>query len=169
MKRIVLTGPSASGKTSTLTHLSGMGYKVMPEVARPLLGMHIDDTSLVQNMMIYAQMYAESIQSHEDSIFFDRGVWDYVGFSKELNVHIPWNLYDHVERIRYDKVFYLEPLSAFVKDNERIENSIEESLKYSSRVLGEYQKAGYDVTRIPAVSVDERVDMILNECNLKKG
>ena len=163
MKRIVLTGPSGCGKSSTLELLKEQGYNVMPEVARPLLEMGLNNTALVQNMMIYAQMYSESIQPKDEIIFFDRGIWDYVGFSKQLDVHIPWNLYENVESIRYDKVFSLDALPAFENDGLRIEESAEESQVFSKRVNNEYTKAGYEIDHVPVMSVEDRVNYILSK------
>jgi len=60
----------------------------------------------------------------------------------------------------YNKVFCLERLP-FKDDGLRIESGEEEARRVHNLILEEYKNAGYNLIGVPVMSVDERVNYIL--------
>lgn len=169
MRKIILTGASGSGKSTTLEELAKRGFTTMTEVARPILELGITNVKDRQNMMYCAQLYGEQmLPKNSDIVFLDRGVFDYLGFSKQLGVQTSRTIIGLLAKQKYDKVFCLDSLPSFKQDGIRIEHNKEESDAFLNSVLREYRSHGYTIDHVPVMSPIDRVNYILQNINTYK-
>lgn len=171
-KWYVVTGGPSSGKTTTLAELERRGYTVFPEAARVFIDQEMaksrrleeirKDEAEFQRIVLKMKIENEKVISTDKIIFFDRGIPDSIAYFKNLGLDVK-ELMEFCEKKEYKKIFFQEQV-LFEKDYSRTET--EETANKISRLLKEsYEKLGYDVFVIPAVSVEKRVEIILSEIN----
>lgn len=152
--RVIITGPSSSGKTSTLEALANKGYKTVSESAREILE---NSKPCVHAQVFMAQRQYTKEMNRDGINIFDRSLIDYDVFTRHYYNHVlamPCSLHN-----RYDLVFTLEQL-AFEKDDCRIEDNVEETLAVHEKVLKAYQKKGYNPILVPKGTINDRLELI---------
>ena len=91
-KIYVLTGPSASGKSTIMNELANRGHITIPETARRILNQHPEmGASARQDLMFNEQATLERALHHchpSQSIFLDRALPDYAAFSAHIHPHL---------------------------------------------------------------------------------
>ena len=164
----VITGAPCSGKTSVICGLEQRGYQVVHEVARAYIdeelqkGKNIDqikaDVLSFESHILNRKIEIEKSLNEEALTFLDRAVPDSIGYYilEGLNPDDPIK---KSKMIQYKKIFFFGRLK-FVKDPVRSEN--DKIASRLDRLLQEsYQMLGYEIIRVPPVSVEERIDFIL--------
>ncbi|WP_419419771.1 AAA family ATPase [Legionella sp. D16C41] len=174
MKRYIITGTPGCGKTSLIRALELTGASVVSEAATDLIAFRqvqgdmtpwkhsnfIDDIiSLQRHRQI--DMCGDYSELH----FYDRSPICTYALAIYLGFKPSQNLMDEIERIHnyfiYEKqVFFLENLG-FIMNTAARQISFEESLKFEQLHKEVYAKFGYQCITIPAKSIDERVQIIL--------
>ncbi|MDY6789196.1 MAG: ATP-binding protein [Candidatus Nanohaloarchaea archaeon] len=174
----ILTGGTNSGKTTIKEELSRRGYRVAPESARN----HIDqmlsrgwekqevyeDPEFQQKVLERDKNLEEAIPD-DLTVFMDRSLADCAAYMRYFYDEDPQPVIQEV-RGRYDNVFLLE-LLPFEEDYARREDE-EEAIETHREIEKAYEEAGYDLIKIPPVSVEERADMIeehLEDEKLEEG
>ncbi|MBL7181243.1 MAG: ATP-binding protein [Desulfobacterales bacterium] len=165
----VITGAPCSGKSAVICALERLGYQVVHEVARAFIdeelqkGKHIDqikaDIVSFERHILSTKLAIEKSLPDDALIFLDRGVPDSIGYYLSEGLP-PDEPIQKSQLIRYKNIFFFERLK-FEKDPVRSEDD-----KIASR-LGHllktsYHMLGYDVIHVPALSVQERIDFVLN-------
>jgi predicted ATPase len=163
MKLNVITGGPGVGKTSVLEALSKRGFNYIPEAARFLIGQGIQFGSDFQEMLVKTQILWED---KIDAVFADRGVIDGIGYCNHFGIELPRNLPNNLKN-RYSRVFVLDPLSSYVNDDARRESK-EESRAVHSSIIRAYTNLGYEPNICPAVSIEERTDIITKELEIER-
>ena len=163
----IICGASCTGKTTLINSLSKLGYFTLEEVPRVIieeekrLGKSDEEifTPQLQSRILEGKRLLEMVTPKNKEVFFDAGVLCNVPYAKRANLE-----YTHIQELgrqnQYKTVFYCESLGILERDGVRIE-SLEEATTIGKEVLLEYQNAGYNVVILPAVSVEERVEIIL--------
>ena len=178
MKTYVISGGTGMGKTTTANALKKAGFYVAPEVARTTLELmgklealdskgktphEVERDFLQRAIFMFQEKQLELLPEDKDVIFFDRGFGDTLCFYISDGLEIPKDLLEKAEKIRYDKIFFLEPLKEYKKDEIRCEDE-EESKKIGECALRVYSEIlGYEVIRVPFMPVQERVRFILGK------
>jgi len=162
LNKIVITGPSSSGKTRLLNEFKQNGYSIIEEVAEDVLkkmpAHSSENVYLRQRIMTDLQYYKELNIEHENIglknkvIILDRGLHDYLGFSHHL---LGEQIYFPKEELnkRYAMVFSLQT-NGFIKNNIRIEKNQKEAEKIYEFVIQEYIKTGHKIIKVPNLAVD---------------
>lgn len=171
---IVITGPPSSGKTSLIDLLEAGGYMVSPEVAREIicytmhsgfLKSHLPRNSLaLQREILAVTLRREHLLSPNDRNFFDRGTPDSIAY---YNFHHfdPKEAIKACQHRRYEKVFYCEGLPV-VNDAVRLENDcVAEEI--GELIVNAYESLSYNLIRLPPVSLEERLHLVLRYLNLE--
>ncbi|HRD68917.1 MAG TPA: ATP-binding protein [Legionella sp.] len=164
----IITGAPSSGKSTLITQLATMGFKIAPEIARPYIeGLLVSNPSLdeiyrntpkLQRGILAAALKRERQLDTDELIFFDRGTSDSLGYFNyyNLDARTASKICHHV---RYKRIFFCHQLPV-VPDTVRIEDNTT-ALKIGKLIFKAYQDAGYEIIEIPALSVSQRIDIIL--------
>lgn len=165
----VITGGPSSGKTTLINQLAAAGYQTVPEVARAYITQLLannhtldeirHDTGHLQRDILAIALKRERHLQPEQLIFFDRGTPDSLGYFQYYHLDAR-HVMHACEHTRYKKVFYCHQLP-IVSDSIRVEDNA------SAKEIGEhihdsYQKLGYSLIELPAVSVEQRMEIILS-------
>ncbi|MEI6866455.1 ATP-binding protein [Flavicella sp.] len=175
-EKIIITGGPSTGKSSLINNLKNKGFRCMDEISRAVIlearkkGIeHLFISSPILFSEILLEKRIEQFKLAEKEIqgpvFFDRGIIDiiaYLNFSKTKH-SIDFN--SLLKNIRYNQVFICPPWEIIHKtDNERYE-SFEDAKKTHNQLLESYRKEGYSVIEIPAGTIDERTEFIINKAS----
>ena len=125
------------------------------------------EEKLERQKIIFERQLEQEQKAIREILFLDRGLPDAIAYSKYLIGFIPkelnYNLSD-----KYDIVFILERLP-FKDDGLRIENGGIDAEFIHNKIIQTYKDYGYFPVFVPVMSVQERVDFILNNSNRLKG
>jgi len=174
LKKYVLAGGPCSGKTEVLQALQKRGFYCLNEVARYLIHQErnksgnenfkpSEDIVMFQKKLLATQTeWERDVPSNIEKLFSDRGVIDGIAFLNVNNKEIFPGLLEAAKKANYSKIFYLDMLKNYSKDEFRQES--EEEARRIHQIIGEvYKSHDYDLIRIPEMGVEERVEMILKE------
>jgi predicted ATPase len=169
--KIVIMGGPASGKTSVINFLAKR-YKVYKEAAREVATKYsrfkgktsVELRGLAFQKAIWqlqARHFKEAEKRKGKIIFFDRGIPDSFVYLKLSKINPPKELISLAKTLRYDFVFFLEPLPFYVKD--RIRAETKKQAEKISRLLEEYyKKYKYHIIKIPFGTIEKRAKFILS-------
>lgn len=166
----VITGGPSSGKTTVLKELAKLGYIIYPEAARVFIDEEMakgkslreirGNEAEFQRKVLKIKIQIEKEAPRDKIVFFDRGIPDSIAYYQICGLD-PKEVLKFCKRKVYKKIFFLEQLP-FKNDYARIEDG--KTIKKLNKLLKEsYEKLGYEVIVIPAMSVKERVKKILSE------
>lgn len=163
----VLTGGPCAGKTTTLDEISKRGYPILAEGARLEIEEGLARGETLEQIrsgdwlqrVVKRQFSIEQAVPRDKPFFFDRAVPDSVAYYKFLGAEEDTVLRNALKDAAYRKVFLLD-LLAFQRDGARNE-SPEEAKKIENLLFDAYRGLGYEVIRVPVMSVEKRVDFIL--------
>lgn len=164
----VITGAPSSGKTTLIDRLAKEGYLIAPEVAREFITRLLADNHTLdeirhdhltlQRGILATALRRERRLQKDQLIFFDRGTPDSLGYFRYYQINAE-RIINTCQHTRYKKLFYCHQLP-MEYDSVRIEDSL------SAKMIGDfiyeaYQKLGYELIELPAVSVEQRLEIIL--------
>ena len=164
----VFTGAPCAGKTTLLESLSQHGFKWYPEIARVYVEQKLSDWENLQTIraeegkfqrgLIDAKVALELNADPTETILFDRAMPDSITYYRVAGLD-PREVLSKCFHRRYAKVFILDPLP-FIADNARTEDEgIVAFLDFWLEC--DYRALGYDVVRVPVMSISERTQLVL--------
>lgn len=168
----VITGGPSTGKTTTINELNRLGYRVAPEAARIIIDEAVARGITVDELRIDDKKFQEDIarlkqkiegqQDPAELTFFDRGMHDTIGYLQyEQHAIEPW-VVELMKASRYRCVFLLDPLPAFQKHYSRPEFEDRDYTAAMNTLFDTaYTEYGMKPIHVPALSVEERVQFIL--------
>lgn len=168
----ILTGGPGSGKTTLLQELKKRGYSTVSETGRTIIQEQIDtngDALPWKNKLLFAQrMLAADHKNYlqhdgaEQPIIFDRGIPDSLGYLRLSKVEEPLHFRKLTQHFRYNKFVFILPAwkAIYKNDSERKQDFIlaKETYKVMYKT---YLELGYQMVRIPKVSICKRADNII--------
>ena len=170
LQKHVITGGPCTGKTTTLEALKKKGYNIVEEASRILID---EQNRTGGDLLPWKRLFDFQIKLTELQLmleskattgthFLDRGVIDNLAFCEWGKIKPPKELSDAVKKASYNKIFLLEPLSHFENDSVRTETE-EDRVLLTKLIKKHYRAHGYEVISIPSVSVQKRVQLILQK------
>jgi predicted ATPase len=169
----VITGGPSSGKSKTLDHLAFRGYLVIPEAARILIDNELSKGNTVkqlrsnelnfQEKVLEMKIEAENRLNVDQLIFLERGIADSIPYYK-LAGGDSESLKDASTKRIYKKIFLLDQV-AFEEDYARTEDS-ETADKINVLLYETYSNLGYEVIRVPIMTIEERVNFLLTKIDI---
>jgi len=166
----VITGGPSSGKTTILKELAKLGYLIYPEAARVFIdremakGKSLEEIrgneAEFQEKVFKIKVEIEKSAPKDEIVFFDRAIPDSIAYYQICGLD-PKEVLKLCKRKRYRKIFFLEQLP-LEQDYARTEDK--KTIERLNKLLKEsYKKLGYEVIKIPAMSVKDRLERILKE------
>ncbi len=170
----VITGAPCSGKTTLIQALADRGLQVVPETARAYIdeclagGLTLSqvkaDPLAFEQKILLAKVALEAELPRDRLIFMDRAVPDSVAYYRFEGLD-PTEPLRHSRKMRYETIFLLERL-AFESDAVRSEDA-QAAARLEVMLADCYHALGYAITRVPVMSVDERIGFILRHVDRK--
>lgn len=174
---VVLTGAPCAGKTTLIKALERSGYNVVHEASRDYqeaecrAGRTIDEIRANDHAfrhhvfkLALDREIAQLSRGHE-LLFFDRSAVDSLTFHRASG-YDPHEILSRLESYRYHKVFQCVSLPF---DNDGFRTTNEDRRTFLEATFErDYRALGYNPIRIPFMTVQERVEMILREV-LRQG
>jgi predicted ATPase len=164
----VITGAPCSGKTSVISRIEQLGYRVIHETARAYINEELNkgrtldgikaDMSLFEHNIFYKKLDIEASLPEKAIIFLDRAIPDSIAYFRFAGLD-PKEPEKKSAEIRYRKIFLFDRLR--IKQDE-VRNENEENSILIDRLIEEtYLNLGYKITRVPVLPLERRVDFIL--------
>lgn len=172
----VITGAPSSGKTTLINQLAEAGYQTVPEIARKYInGLLAHDYTLdelrqnnwkLQRGILALVLKRERCLQPHQLIFFDRGTPDSLGYFRYYQLNAD-QVSRSCQRTRYKKLFYCHQLP-LEYDSVRVEDNLS-AKKIGEHIYAAYRQLGYELIELPAISVQQRMDIIIShiEADLK--
>ncbi len=170
----IITGAPCSGKTTLLKVLEKKGYKVIYEAARTLIdrelkkGKTLDEVRKneleFQKKVLQFKIDIEKSLPKKQLTFLERGIPDSISYFKIYGVKNDKRLVSIIKKLSYKKVFLLESF-AYQKDYARIED-IQQVKKIEEYLFDDYKKYGFNIIKVPKMTVGKRIDYIFKSCDL---
>ncbi|MDP2909002.1 MAG: AAA family ATPase [Nanoarchaeota archaeon] len=173
MKKYILTGGPCTGKTTLLEKIAKEGFNTIDEVAREII---LEEENKEKSTLGYKGILPwNSIEKFHDlvihrqldeekrvytSAFLDRSLVDNVAYMSLGKVRNDGHIYQCIEQAGYGKVFFLEQLPHYAKDEARKE-SPEEAKKIHRRLYEVYHDLGFEMINVPPIGVEQRAKFIL--------
>lgn len=165
---IVISGCSGGGKSTLLSELASRGYTTVSEPGRQIVkeqlviqGDALPWINLDKFLELALSRYLYLFNSQDDQklTFFDRGIVD----ALQINSSQPRYFQEATKNFRYNSLVFLVPPweEIFETDSERMHNFASAKQEFDELLI-KYEKFGYEIVIVPKVSVEERVDFILN-------
>lgn len=167
-RQAVITGAPGAGKTTLLNAAAATGWCTSPEVARQLLqspgGMALrqsDPLGFAEAMLEAHLREFERHADHPEPVLFDRGFPDVVGFLDVSGLTVPKAVDQACRDLRYHGPILRAPAWAaiYAQDAERIQDW-NQAVASDEAVTAAWRRYGYEVTDLPLVGVDERMDFL---------
>ncbi|MEH0712159.1 ATP-binding protein [Vibrio owensii] len=169
---IVFTGGPGAGKTSVIEKLIEVGYICAPEVGRKVIKQQValdgdalpwkDKIAFRDEMVREEKKHHQAFEQLNELVFFDRCIVDSYGYSQLENLPIPQALMDACQRIRYaNPVFIFPPWEAIFANDEERKQDFAEAVRTYQAMVATYQQHGYELIEVPTMSIEQRVDFIL--------
>ena len=171
-RRIVITGGPGAGKTSLIDALERRGFPRTFEAGRAIIQGQVDvggtalpwaDREAYARLMLAMDSCIHTgAEILSGAVFFDRGVPDVVGYLRLCGLPIPEDLAAAVLALRYDPLVFIAPPwpEIFVNDAER-KQDFAEAIRTHAVMAQVYAELGYTLVELPRVSVEDRVDFVL--------
>jgi predicted ATPase len=164
----VITGTVSSGKTTLIEQLAAKGFKTVPEPGRQYFesemakGRTIDEIrknpAAMTQTLIDIMLEGESELQASDVLFLDRAFPDALAFCRTNGLNPNEILCDCFQH-RYASVFLLDRFPV-EKDGIRAEDDVTAEL-IDEWLARDYSALGYDVVRVPVLSLRERLAFVL--------
>lgn len=172
--KVVITGTTSSGKSTLVKELQNLGYPIITESARDILGerSHIPLTReekitreyLIANEHLKRERGFEIANPEAEILFLDRGIHDVAAYCRSVLGYTPEDIERNVRNARYDLVFLLERVP-FQQDNIRTERTEEERTQIEDSLRNTYIQYGYKPIYVPKMEVQQRVEFVLERTN----
>ena len=169
----VITGAPCSGKSTILFLLKNKGYYVVEEAARVYIDQEMakgrtleeirKNEYAFQKKVLQIKINNEKKLSKDKLIIFERGIPDSIAYFKLCGVNKNYYFEEIIKKCSYRKIFLFELLDyqidyARTEDKERA-NHLEKLLEES------YQYINAPVIKIPKMSIEKRLEIILSHIN----
>ena len=171
--KIAIIGGPSSGKTSLINNLKNRGYNCKEEVSREIIKKAkergIDQIFLDSPIWFSEKLLTKRIKQFKEAeknidqyVFFDRGIPDIIAYLDYIKCNYSNIFIEESYKYRYDKVFILPPWKEiYISDNERYE-TFDQAVEINKFLVKWYTKFGYEIKSIPKLSIENRIDFILD-------
>lgn len=174
----LLIGAPSTGKTSVLQELEKKGFICFEEISRQVTQEARDEGIehlFKEKPLLFSEKLLEgrirqflSAQSYDaKTVFIDRGLPDITAYMNMVDVPYPKKFSEANRQYCYDVVFWFPVWKRiYESDKERYED-FDLAQNIENHLLESYQSLGYDLVKVPKLSIEKRVEFILSHLNIK--
>lgn len=170
-REFILTGAPGAGKTVILRALEAEGIDVVEEAATDVIALDqgrgideswrrpefIGDIARLQ-LKRAARPTAGAVRVSDRSLVCTLALAEYLGHP------VPEMLVESIREMvatgRYERWVLFVELLGFITNTDARRISLEDSRRFERFHIGAYERFGFELVRIPALPVDERVAMV---------
>lgn len=172
MNFYVLSGAMGAGKSATLSRLTELGMLCVPEPAREILaeqrsikgrGVPEKSPDMFTMLMLSRSIHDYSIHRPEaETVIFDRAIPDMIAYARLFRLdETPY--VNAAQEFRYNpNVFYFPAWEKIYRNDSERKMSFDDASAFGSVVRSIYEGCGYHILDVPRLTVEERVQFILN-------
>lgn len=165
MKFVITGGPSV-GKTTIVTGLQNLGYKVVHEIATRLIQEGrilpwVDRQKFQQEVLRRQQSAEAAILDFDKPVILDRGLFDGEAYYLYDKLPVP-AAFSNLDAGQYAAAFLIEPLNFFEETDVRREN-LAFTREISVILEHCYESRNVKVVRIPAMPPTERIQFVMQK------
>ncbi|MTI30954.1 AAA family ATPase [Xanthovirga aplysinae] len=171
----VITGGPGAGKSTLIEALSKKEFRVVPEHGRQILkeqlsiggkALHWEDSILYKELILSRDLMAyHQAKSYKGVVYFDRSLVDVLGYTRLLGLKDEAHVLKAINLYRYNKkVFIAPPWKEIYANDEERKQDFNEAIHTYEAMKSAYSDSGYELINLPKVSVDKRLEFIL-ECS----
>ena len=172
-QKYIVTGAPGTGKTSIINELKKRGVHCIDENSREIISEQIINGGEIlpwKNQIAFENQIAnmrtqQYLASPEDCIcFFDRSALDCIAYLKLNNLEATSQIIENIKKCNFNKTVFYTPIwkEIYVNDSERKEK-IEKAIKIEHVIINTYQSKGYELVKIPKLSITKRADFIISK------
>ena len=101
-------------------------------------------------------------QEQPGTVFFDRGVPDVLGYLRLIGLPVPVYMSKAAAEFRYNRTVFIAPpwKEIFHPDEER-KQDFDEAVRTYESLASTYREYDYELVELPRVSLEERVQFVL--------
>jgi predicted ATPase len=176
----VLTGAMGGGKSSLLREISKAGIRCVSEPAREILTEQRSiesDGVPEQNPELFCKlMLSRSLQNYNQALnaldvqVFDRGIPDMIAYAELFSIDST-SFHKASDLYRYNpRVFFFDGWEEIYTNDAERKIGFEGARMFGASVRLIYQKLGYQIVKVPFLSIEERTNFILERiCDPSNG
>lgn len=167
----ILSGAPGSGKSTILKQLKDRGYTCVDEPAREIIaeqksidgdGLYNRDKKLFLELMLSRSIHQyKKFESIKNSVIFDRGIPDMIGYAKLFEVDASSSI-NAAKVYQYSKSILFLPSwhEIYVTDGDRT-MSFAAAKEFGDLIKQAYIDLGYNIIDVPLLTIDKRVEFII--------
>ena len=172
MRKFIITGGPCSGKTSLIKSFVDKRYSTLSETAREIIN---EESEKSQGKLPWTDvkefqikvMNRQKLKENEligDIVFLDRGLPDNIAYCELNNIDLGESIIEDIKIANYEKVFIMDILPIYEKDEERKED-LEEAKKIHEKICEVYKILNFDIVKVPFLEINERKKYVLDRIN----
>jgi len=172
-QKYIITGAPGTGKTAIINALMQKGYSCAEEISREIIAEQLiiggdilpwKDQIAFENHIANLRKEQYLNSSENKNYFFDRSSVDCIAYLKANKLRVTTEITQITKQCVYNKLVFITPIwkKIYINDSERIED-IKSAINIEKSLIETYKSLGYNLVKVPKISVSERVNFILSK------
>jgi predicted ATPase len=171
MPRVVITGGPGAGKTTLIAELARLGCRTVPESARAIIAERRaagesprpDPRAFALEIMRRDIEKCERAANSAEPVFFDRALPEGVAMAREARAVSAEQADRLLAQYTFHRtVFVLPPCEGIYSQDAERDQTFAEAVAVHDKIAYLYRSLGYEQCTVPAASVGQRVQFVLD-------
>jgi predicted ATPase len=163
-KKIIISGPPSSGKSTIIHKLKTMGEICCEEIGPiDIEDENIKNSKIQLSEFIFQKREGQYLQEHTKPCFYDRSMIDVIAYLDYWNIKPPKHWNELMQKYRYNKTIFYTPLwsEIYQNSNARPESYIE-ARNIDVMLKKTYINFHYNIIEVPKLGINKRIEFIIN-------